>query len=501
MKVRRVHDVIINKDHFMYPWCDNASRKANNLKNAVRFRQRQVLTARSKDSSSLTVNEKEVVEEILRVTEKNVLCTGNSMTYNFLYHLMQDGHNPDYYADGITRQTAQQVIKRAVEDMDAFYEALETWKKAPSKFNGKPKLPGYAKKGGLSTFVVTNQDCTVKFDGRGRTLACLPYAKKTPVCIGHTSGILKEVIVVPCNGVFKMQFVFEREIPDYLPGPSERIASVDFGVENLMAVTNNVGALCLLYKGGILKSENRFYNKQLAEIMAREMSKPGCPLTKDGRPKFVPTDESREVTLRRDCFTRDFMHKTSCHFIRWCVENRIDTIVLGVNRWWKRNVNIGGVNNQNFVQIPFALLRDMIVYKANETGIAVVLQEESYTSKASFLDNDQIPVYGEEEGKTVFSGKRAPSHYKGMYRKGGFRGLYRSKDGTVINSDLNGSANILRKAFPHAFKEGVMPDFTKAVIIRNPDTEFIVANRMKQGKGTRPFISRSKAHRLNRKLA
>ena len=501
MNVRRVHTVIINKGHFLYPWCDNASRKANNLKNAVRFRQRQVLTARGKNPSSLTVNEMEVVEEIRRVMDVDVLKDSVSITNGFLYRLMQDSRNPDYFTAGLPRQSAQHVIRQAAEDMDSFYEATGAWKKNPSKFNGKPKLPGYAKKGGLSTFVITNQDCTLKLDGKGRSLACLPYAKKTPLCIGHTSGILKEAKVVPFNGVFKMQFVFERKIPDYLLGPPERIAAVDFGVENLMAVTNNAGVPCLLYKGGILKSENRFYNKRLAEIMTREMSKPGCPLTKDGKPKFVPTDESREVTLRRDCFMRDFIHKASCHLVAWCVENRIDTIVLGINRGWKQKVSIGGVNNQNFIQIPFAMLRDMITYKANEAGIAVALQEESYTSKASFPDNDPVPVYGEEEGKPVFSGKRSPSRYKGMYKKGGFRGLYRAKDGTIINSDLNGSANILRKAFPRAFEGGTMPDFSNTVIIRNPDAEFIVANRMKQGEGTHPFISKSKARRLNRKLA
>ena len=121
--------------------------------------------------------------------------------------------------------------------------------------------------------------------------------------------------------------------------------------------------------------------------------------------------------------------------LEWCKEHEIGTLVLGSNAFWKQDANMGKQNNQSFVSIPFDMLKSMIELKACEYGITVTKTEESYTSKASFLDNDEIPVYkAGDHQKYNFSGKRTK------------RGLYRSSDGTLINADLNGAANILRKA-------------------------------------------------------
>ena len=128
----------------------------------------------------------------------------------------------------------------------------------------------------------------------------------------------------------------------------------------------------------------------------------------------------------------------------------------------------------------------------------MVLSEESYTSKASFLDNDPIPSYGEEGAQDVsFSGRRAPTNYKSMHRDGGFRGLYKAKDGTIINSDLNGSANIGRKTYPEMFTTlGVVPDFSKVVIIVHPDMMKVVALRERQLASRPDGISNAKRRRI-----
>jgi transposase len=175
---------------------------------------------------------------------------------------------------------------------------------------------------------------------------------------------------------------------------------------------------------------------------------------------------------------------------------------MGLNSDWKQKSNMSRTSNQNFIQVPFAYLRYCIEYLAQEHGILYITQEESYTSKASFLDNDPIPIYGNNDDIAVFSGQRAPIKYKGMYKKTGFRGLYQANNGTIINSDLNGSANILRKAFPKAFSEGQVPDFFNVIIIRNPDEQFILANRKKQleKKEMSKSFSKSKYRRLKKKL-
>ena len=497
---KRQRQVYISEKHYLFPYFDGITRNGTNMKNATRYRQRQVFTARGKDPSEITPNEQEILDEFKEVTGIDLLKSKKALTFNFLYKEMQDSHNPDYYAEGFPAQTAQHVVRECVTEWDSFWAAYKEWKANPSKFTGKPNLPGYATKGGRSTTTITNQDCKLKVDENGMCWAYFPFKKKMPLCIGMPQGTLKEVKIVPVNGIFKVCFTFDVEMEDVTPATTpDRIAAIDFGVDNLMAVTNNFGAECLLYKGGIVKSVNHFYNKKLAEIMSEEMLKPGCPLSKKGTPKFVPTKDSQTLTNKRNNRIHDFMLQTACHFIAWCTENRVDTIVMGVNKGWKQEVNIGKVNNQTFVGIPFSYLQSVIEYKAKEHGMNIVKQEESYTSKASFLDNDFIPVYKKDDTtKHTFSGKRKPTHYKGMYKKDGFRGLYKSADGTIINSDLNGSANILRKAFPDAFK--VMPDFNRVTIIRNPQSEFIIVNQMKQAGSVRPAMSKSKLNRMSRKL-
>lgn len=153
-----------------------------------------------------------------------------------------------------------------------------------------------------------------------------------------------------------------------------------------MAVTNNCGLGCLLYKGGVIKSANHRYNQKIAAIMSRQ--------TKGGTEKFKPTEEYYAVTQRRNNVIKDYMLQTGKHFITWCVENRIDTIVLGDNQFWKQNIRMGVVNNQNFVQIPFDQMKKILTYQAERRGIRLIRQEESYTSKANFLGQDDIPVYG-----------------------------------------------------------------------------------------------------------
>ena len=149
----------------------------------------------------------------------------------------------------------------------------------------------------------------------------------------------------------------------------------------------------------------------------------------------------------------DYMHKVSRFIANYCVEKQISTLVIGKNEQWKTNSNIGKTNNQNFVQIPHAVLYKLIQYKAEEVGIKVIYQEESYTSKASYLDGDVIPVYV-DGWKYTFSGKRIK------------RGLYRTKNGILLNADVNGAANIYRKQSDTSpFIKGALQK-VKAVTIR-----------------------------------
>ena len=310
-----------------------------------------------------------------------------------------------------------------------------------------PKFPHYKRKQGITSFKSSNIECKIHLTKRGNYYCSLPKTKVTVPLGKKIPGKLMEVHVAPKNGIYQMTFVFDDGTDAPVCTEHERIIAVDPGIDNLMAVTNNCGLPCILFNGKPLKSVNHLYNRQIGNIMSEN--------TKGTTDRFVPTLHYQKVTLNRNNRVKDFLLKSARILIDWCVENRIDTIVLGKNVGWKQNTDMGSVTNQNFVQIPHAQLYKIIMYLANREGISVIEQEESYTSKASFLRRDLIPSYKEKNQKHSFSGKRIK------------RGLYRDADGREINADLNGSANILRKSFPDAFKED--PDFNIIWVIRHPD--------------------------------
>ncbi|MBQ6519924.1 MAG: IS200/IS605 family accessory protein TnpB-related protein [Anaerolineaceae bacterium] len=499
--IYQTRSVTIKSKDEPFAYCDQVTALTNNLENTVLFRVRQVMFAVSKDPSGLTENERKVMEEIRDALPKmgskfKMPSKGKFfLSYEFLEKLMSVTDNPDMYAEGLSRHTAQNAVKSVVRNMKSYFEAIRAWKKDKSSFTGKPELMDYHRKGGHCTATISNQEAILK-DIDGGWYLKLPYRKDQNQWIPFGKVMprvrLKQVTIKPENGVYIVTIVLQSEAEKpALKEEPERIAAIDTGVDNLMAVTNNCGLQSILYKGNICKSINQWYNKQAARMVSEQTLKTGK--------KFVPTAEYHYLTRKRNNRIKDFMLKTAKHFVQWCVENRIDTVVMGCNPGWKQEIEIGDSNNQNFVQIPFDLLRSIISYLCERVGIRYVEQEESYTSKASFVDGDYIPVYGVDDEKANFSGKRRPTRYRGMYRKDGFRGLYRTKDGTIINSDLNGSANILRKAFPNAFKKGVIPDFGMPLIFRHPDMIVDAINRTVQ-KVFRPIPSKSKLKRIVKKL-
>ncbi len=142
--------------------------------------------------------------------------------------------------------------------------------------------------------------------------------------------------------------------------------------------------------------------------------------------------------------TKDYIHKASRFIVDYCIQNSIDTIVIGNNKNWKHKVELGKKTNRSFVQIPYSMLINQLKYKAQDAGIKVMVTEEAYTSQASFIDNDVIPEFKKDcKEKSIFSGKRIR------------RGLYKSLNGVLMNADVNGSYNIIKKVFPKAFADGI----------------------------------------------
>lgn len=244
---------------------------------------------------------------------------------------------------------------------------------------------------------------------------------------------LAQVRIVPLSDGYMMEVVYEQQ-EESSEGDARLVAALDPGVDTLAAITSNKpGFHPLLVNGRPLKSENQFYNQQRAHAQR---------LLPEGQ---HTSHRLTDMTTKRTRRVNAYLHTASRRIIDVLVEEGIKTLVLGKNLLWKQEVTLGKQNNQSFVQLPHARFLDMLTYKAHLVGITVVFQEESYTSKASFLDRDPIPVYDPKRTeKPLFSGKRQ------------YRGLYRAKDGRRIHADVNGSLNILRKAFPDSFGQGIV---------------------------------------------
>lgn len=193
-----------------------------------------------------------------------------------------------------------------------------------------------------------------------------------------------------------------------------------------MTLTSNKrGLKSLIVNGRPLKSINQFYNKQKASMQSELPD------------KLYTSKRINKLTLKRELKINDYLHKASNFLINWCLENELNTVILGYNEFWKTEINIGKRNNQNFVNIPFEKLAWMIEYKSRKVGITLKKHEESYTSKCSFLDLEVIKKHENYLGKRIK------------------RGLFMSGGSLLINSDVNGSLNILRKAVPTAFANGI----------------------------------------------
>ena len=408
----RTDRIYVTENHELYAYLDDFAHKAKCLRNAALFRVRNAFTAHNK--TALTANEKEVQGELaLLKGQKSYYVLGKGV----VEHVFSIPNNPDFFS-GLPMQTAQHVIRQVCTDFKGWLASLKKYKEGPSGYTGKPKMPGYCRND-TASYLFTNQDAVI-YDGKLK----LPRTK-IRISVRRRHGKLMEVKVKPVSGGYELLLVYQVKAASVQSG--RHAAAVDFGVDNTMAAVSDTGK-SILFKGRFIKSVNQYFMKKKAERISL-MSK-GKETTERVWSKYLDRLSAYRTSYIRDCF-----HKMSRKLLVWCQRNDIGCLVLGSNAFWKQNSSIGTVNNQNFVSIPFEMLKSMIELKACEYGVTVVRNEESYTSKASFLDGDDIPVYAEGDGtKHHFSGKRIQ------------RGLYRTSDGTVLNADINGAANILRKA-------------------------------------------------------
>ena len=321
-------------------------------------------------------------------------------------------------------QTAQWTIKKVKDSWNSFFKALKSYRKNPELFLGVPKPPKYKHRDGEFMLVFTNQQCHMD-----NGMLKFPKIMNLEVRTGLDNNMdLREARIIPMGTGYNVEIVYSKEISDISDLNPDRILGIDIGVRNIITIGNSISEKGIAVKGGVLKSINQYFNKELARLKS---------INDKQRKNKENTKRINRLYLTRNRKIRDIMHKLSSAVIAYAKNLKIDTIVIGHNSGWKQDVDMGKKNNQDFVQIPFNTLINQIYYKGNENGINVIIQEESYTSKCSFLDNEEIDKH------ETYSGKRIK------------RGVFRSANGTLMHADLQASYNIIKKAIPEAFANGI----------------------------------------------
>jgi IS605 OrfB family transposase len=371
---------------------------------------------------------KNLYNAALYVIRQTYIFEGRYLSYTEMDRRMQQ--HEEYKT--LPAKVAQQVLQQLDKAWQSFFEARKAYQRDPSAFLAPPGLPRYKHKTeGRNLVVYTRQALSKKALKRG-----LIQPSMLSITVKTRHPHINQVRIVPKNGYYVVEVVYEKEVQPTRVNPA-LYAGVDIGVNNLAAIASNKpGFVPVIVNGRPVKSINQYYNKRRAQLQEKRK----VPGRDTHRMERLSTKRNRRID--------HYLHTASRQIIELLVREGIGTLVIGKNPTWKQQANLGKRRTQNFVYIPHARFIDMLAYKAQLVGIRVHVTEESYTSKASFLDLDELPVYhpnretSQEGEKHTFSGKRIT------------RGLYRVRSGSCINADVNGAYNIIRKVAPGAFTKG-----------------------------------------------
>ncbi|WP_013325094.1 RNA-guided endonuclease InsQ/TnpB family protein [Gloeothece verrucosa] len=321
-------------------------------------------------------------------------------------------------------QAAQQILRSVAESFKSFQELNKKYKKGELK--DKPMLPKYRKKGGLALVTYPKQALKL-VDNQ----ISIPLGKTVKRWFGIDSFSLlmpsnlkfediKELRILPRNQCFYVEFVYEHKPVVKHEVDWDKALSIDPGIGNWLSCITNTG-LAFIVDGRKVKSLNQWYNKRISKL-------------KEGKPQGYWERQLAHITEKRNRQMRDAVNKAAKIVINYCLNNKIGTVVFGWNQGQRQEAKLGKLT-QTFVQIPTAKVKERIKQLCELYDLRFIETEESYTSKSSFLDNDFLPSFGEDNKPKGWkpSGKRI------------FRGLYKTKAGKLINSDLMGAANIMKK--------------------------------------------------------
>ena len=383
----------------------------------------------------LTKEEYNILRELCRIS-KNLT---NQAIYNVRQHYLQEKQYLRYEANYhelkncenyklLNSNMAQQTLKDVDAMFKSFFVLIKLSKQG--KFNFKHiRLPNYLPKNGYANLIIgqirlrKDNILTIPFSNTFKKKYNNKIQIKIPQVLENKK--IKEIQIVPKFNArfFEIQYTYEIQEEEIKLNTNNALA-IDLGVNNLCTCVTNTGKSFII-DGKKLKSINQFFNKQNANLQS----------IKDKQNIKRQTKQQFLISRKRKNRVDDYINKACRYIINYCLFNDIGTLVIGYNQSFQCKSNIGKKNNQIFTQLPFGKIREKLEYLCKRYNINYILQEESYTSKASFFDNDDLPIYNMDNPQTYeFNGKRVK------------RGLYQTKNNYLFNADCNGALNILRKS-------------------------------------------------------
>ena len=342
--------------------------------------------------------------------------TGKFLNYNMIEKELRTSKNENYVI--LPNNSSQQILMVLDRNFRSFFQLLRKWKNNKKTLSGCPKPPNFKDKvKGRNLVIFTSSQIRVK-DGY------IKFPKKTKLKPLKTKvDNFNQVRIIPQASCYIIEVVYEKEEIKHEHLNDNLYLGIDLGINNLVSmISNQPGLTPILINGQIIKSYNQFFNKTKAKVQSN--------LEKNHGKKT--SNKLNKLQLKRNNKINYYLHHVSKFIVEYCMTNNIGNIVIGKNNGWKQNINIGKVNNQKFVSIPYEKLIQQIQYKSELVGINVILHEESYTSKCSSLDLEPVQKHEKYVGKRVQ------------------RGLFKSLN-NLINADINGALNILRKVIGDVF--------------------------------------------------
>lgn len=399
--MKLVKQIQIDKNHPYYSECDRVCFASKNLYNQALYR-----INKKYNETNTYLNYFEITKELSRENQIDFKAMQSSVSQQTLI-----------------------LIDKAYK---SFFNILKDYSKYPSKYKKKPAPPKFKDKiKGRFQATFTEIAISKKYLRKGLIkLAGINFT------IPNTLSKINQVRIIPKTiNFYCIEIVYEKEELDLIK--NNNYAGIDIGLNNLATVVTT-DCKSFIFNGKPLKSINQYYNKKIAKLKSMLPLLSRKKLNKEGgRIQIKTSNRIKKITRKRNNKIKDYLHKASTKVVKTLKQANVSKIVIGKNKEWKQSIGINSKNNQNFVSIPHANFINMITYKSLLQGINVIIREESYTSKCSFLDYEDIRKHDKYKGKRIK------------------RGLFKSAKGLRINADVNGACNILIKEVPNAFAKGI----------------------------------------------